>query len=134
MPVSHDAVAADHAHLLHPLHHPAMHRDPKIWVEGQGATVTDSDGRKYLDGLAGLWNVNVGYGRRELAEAAMAQMSKLAYSSTYAGSTNYPAIELAERLSEVTYPFDQYVFLHERRCGSHRYLDQDGAVLLESAR
>jgi adenosylmethionine-8-amino-7-oxononanoate aminotransferase len=104
VPITRDLVAADHAHLLHPLHHPSLHRDPKVWVEGRGATVTDADGRQYLDGLAGLWNVNVGHGRRELAEAAMAQMSKLAYCSTYAGSTNFPAIELAERLSEVTYP------------------------------
>ena len=47
--------------------------------------------------------MNVGHGRRELAEAAMAQMSALAYCSSYAGSSNEPAIELAERLSEVTY-------------------------------
>ena len=104
MPIARDAVAADHAHLLHPLHHPTMHRDPKVWVEGRGAMVKDADGREYIDGLAGLWNVNVGHGRRELAEAAMTQMSTLAYCSSYAGSTNHPAIELAERLSEVTYP------------------------------
>jgi adenosylmethionine-8-amino-7-oxononanoate aminotransferase len=99
-----DPVAADRAHLLHPLHHPSLHTDPKVWVEGRGAIVTDASGRQYLDGLAGLWNVNVGHGRRELAEAAMTQMSSLAYCSSYAGSTNYPAIELAERLSEVAYP------------------------------
>jgi putrescine---pyruvate transaminase len=104
MPVTRDLVALDHAHLLHPLHHPSLHKDPKVWVEGRGATVTDASGLQYLDGLAGLWNVNVGHGRRELAEAAMTQMSALAYASSYAGSTNYPAIELAERLSEVTYP------------------------------
>ena len=104
MPVARDAVAADHAHLLHPLHHPSLHRDPKVWVEGRGAMVKDADGREYIDGLAGLWNVNIGHGRRELGEAAMTQMSTLAYCSSYAGSTNHPAIELAERLSEVTYP------------------------------
>jgi len=104
MPITRDAVAADHAHLLHPLHHPSLHKTPKVWVEGRGAIVKDADGREYIDGLAGLWNVNVGHGRRELAEAAMAQMSTLAYCSSYAGSTNYPAIELAERLSEVVYP------------------------------
>jgi adenosylmethionine-8-amino-7-oxononanoate aminotransferase len=104
VPTTRDLVAVDHAHLLHPLHHPSLHKDPKVWVEGRGATVTDADGREYIDGLAGLWNVNVGHGRRELAEAAMHQMSALAYCSSYAGSTNFPAIELAERLSEVTYP------------------------------
>jgi adenosylmethionine-8-amino-7-oxononanoate aminotransferase len=75
-----------------------------VWIEGRGVMVTDASGLQFIDGLAGLWNVNVGHGRRELAEAAMTQMATLAYCSSYAGSTNYPAIELAERLSEVTYP------------------------------
>jgi adenosylmethionine-8-amino-7-oxononanoate aminotransferase len=104
MPLTRDLLAVDHAHLLHPLHHPTFHKDPKVWIEGRGVMVTDASGLQFIDGLAGLWNVNVGHGRRELAEAAMTQMSTLAYCSAYAGSTNYPAIELAERLSEVTYP------------------------------
>src|SRR5262245_49524183 len=98
-----EPVQVDQAHLLHPLHHPTAHQAPKIWVEGQGALVRDADGREYIDGLSGLWNVNVGHGRRELAQAAMEQMSTLAYSSAYAGSTNLPAIGLAERLSELAY-------------------------------
>jgi len=99
-----DAVASDRDHLLHPLHHPTAHQHARIWVEGKGATLKDADGREYLDGLSGLWNVNVGHGRRELAEAASAQMSTLAYASSYAGSTNHRAIELAEKLSTLTYP------------------------------
>jgi adenosylmethionine-8-amino-7-oxononanoate aminotransferase len=95
---------ADQSHLIHPLHHPSLHQAPKIWVSGQGAIVRDAAGQEYIDGLSGLWNVNVGHGRRELAEAAMEQMSTLAYSSAYAGSTNLPAIALAERLSELAYP------------------------------
>src|SRR5919205_1423853 len=95
---------ADQAHLLHPLHHPSAHQQPKIWVEGHGAILRDAEGREYLDGLSGLWNVNVGHGRRELAQAAMEQMTTLAYSSSYAGSSNLPAIALAERLSELLYP------------------------------
>ncbi|MBI3243138.1 MAG: aspartate aminotransferase family protein [Chloroflexi bacterium] len=104
MPVISERLETDHAHLLHPLHHPSAHQHPKIWVEGRGAIVKDAEGREYIDGLAGLWNVNVGHGRRELAQAAMEQMSTLAYASAYAGSTNYPAIALAERLSALTYP------------------------------
>ena len=104
MPVISERIETDHAHLLHPLHHPSAHQRPKIWVEGKGAIVKDAEGRDYIDGLAGLWNVNVGHGRRELAQAAMEQMSTLAYASAYAGSTNYPAIALAERLSELAYP------------------------------
>jgi putrescine aminotransferase len=99
-----DAIASDREHLLHPLHHPTAHQHARIWVEGRGAIIKDADGREYIDGLSGLWNVNVGHGRHELAEAAAAQMSTLAYASSYAGSTNHRAIELAEKLSALTYP------------------------------
>lgn len=98
------AVASDREHLLHPLHHPTSHQRPRIWVAGQSATLRDAEGREYIDGLSGLWNVNVGHGRKELADAASAQMSTLAYASAYAGSTNHRAIELAERLSALAYP------------------------------
>lgn len=104
MPVISERLETDQAHLLHPLHHPSAHQRPKIWVEGKGAVVKDAEGREFIDGLAGLWNVHVGHGRRELAQAAFDQMSALAYSSAYAGSTNYPAIALAEKLSTLTYP------------------------------
>jgi putrescine---pyruvate transaminase len=101
---SRDSIAADRAHLLHPLHHPSSYASARTWVSAQGAVVTDDRGREYIDGLAGLWCVNVGHGRRELADAAHAQMTTLAYHSTYAGSTNPRAIELAEKLSTLTYP------------------------------
>ena len=99
-----NAAVRDRAHLLHPLHHPTAHQHPRVWVEGRGATLRDAEGREYIDALSGLWNVNVGHGRRELADAAHAQMTTLAYASAYAGSTNYRAIELAERLSAIAYP------------------------------
>lgn len=104
MPIISERLETDHAHLLHPLHHPSAHQRPSIWVEGQGAIIKDAEGREFIDGLSGLWNVNVGHGRRELAQAAFDQMSTLAYASAYAGSTNYPAIALAEKLSALTYP------------------------------
>ncbi|MBA3271532.1 MAG: aspartate aminotransferase family protein [Acidobacteria bacterium] len=104
MSVINDRIAIDQAHLLHPLHHPSAHKAPKVWVSGRGAVITDEAGRDYIDGLAGLWNVNIGHGRRELAEAAHAQMCTLAYHSSYAGSTNKPAIALAEKLSTLTSP------------------------------
>ncbi len=103
MPVISERLETDNAHLLHPLHHPSALQRPKIWVEGRGAVIKDAEGKEYIDGLAGLWNVNVGHGRAELAQAAAGQMSTLAYASAYAGSTNYPAIALAEKLSAVTY-------------------------------
>src|SRR5262245_43627989 len=95
---------SDLAHVVHPLHHPSVTAHARIWVEGRGALIKDSEGRTCIDGLAGLWNVNVGHGRRELAEAARGQMETLAYASSYAGSTNRPAMELAEQLSQIVYP------------------------------
>jgi adenosylmethionine-8-amino-7-oxononanoate aminotransferase len=95
---------ADRAHLLHPLHHPSAYATTRLWVSGEGALIKDSTGREYIDGLSGLWNVNVGHGRQELAEAAHRQMATLAFHSTYAGGTNGPAIALAERLSGLVYP------------------------------
>lgn len=61
----------------------------------------DAQGRSYLDAMAGLWNVNVGYGRPELAEAAAAQMRELPYASAYGGFGNQPAVLLAARLAEL---------------------------------
>ena len=86
----------DRAHLMHPLHHPSAHAGTRLWVSGRGAIITDATGRDYIDGLSGLWNVNVGHGREELADAARQQMATLAYHSSYAGSSNEKAIALAE--------------------------------------
>lgn len=91
-------------HLVHPLHSRKTHRGGHVWVRGRGALIYDADGRGYLDGLSGLWNVVAGHGRTELADAAQRQMSDLAYCSGYAGSSNERAIELATRLAELTYP------------------------------
>src|SRR5687767_5656995 len=91
-------VALDHAHLIHPLHHPRDHVDPIIWGRGRGAVAYDVDGREYIDGLSGRWNVNVGHGREELADAAAEQMRELAFCSSYVGATNVPAITLGARL------------------------------------
>jgi adenosylmethionine-8-amino-7-oxononanoate aminotransferase len=98
------ALDADRAHLLHPLHHPSAYAATRVWVSGEGAIIRDSTGREYIDGLSGLWNVNIGHGRQELGEVARRQMATLAFHSTYAGGTNQPAIALAERLSGLTYP------------------------------
>jgi adenosylmethionine-8-amino-7-oxononanoate aminotransferase len=99
-----DDLQRDRAHLLHSLHRPAAQQHAHVWTRGHGAVLVDADGREYLDALAGLWNVVVGHGRQELADAAARQMAQLAYASCYAGSSNRPAIELAERLAELCYP------------------------------
>jgi taurine-pyruvate aminotransferase len=75
---------------------PAGGKGPMIVAEGEGAWVTDVDGRRYLDGLSGQWCVNVGYGRDRLADAAAAQLKRMAFHPLTRG--HLPAIELSERL------------------------------------
>ena len=58
-------------------------RGRPAWIAIYSRPFTDAEGREYIDGMASLWNVNVGYGRTELAEAAAAQMKTLAFSSAY---------------------------------------------------
>jgi putrescine aminotransferase len=98
------SLETDRAHLMHPLHHPSSYATARVWVSGRGAIITDAAGRDYIDGLSGLWNVNVGHGRAELGEVAKQQMSTLAFHSAYAGGSNEPAIKLADRLSGLVYP------------------------------
>ena len=70
---------------------------PLIFVEGEGAWLTDLEGRRYLDGMSGQWCVNAGYGRLELAGAAADQLSRLAFYPLTRG--HLPAIALGERLN-----------------------------------
>src|SRR5881227_2329330 len=94
----------DRTHWLHPqgdLAAPPGTIPQLIIVSGQGATLTDIEGREYVDGMASLWNVNVGYGREVLAAAAAEQMTTLAFSSAYGGFGTAPAIRLAARLAEL---------------------------------
>lgn len=106
--MSNDAEAAlidrDSAHLIHPLHSRPAHAHGKVWVGGEGAYLVDANGDRFIDCLSGLWNNTAGNGRVELVEAASRQMQALAFASGYAGSSNPRAIELAERLSRLTYP------------------------------
>jgi adenosylmethionine-8-amino-7-oxononanoate aminotransferase len=105
-----DELARDRAHLVHSLHSAAAQQNAHVWVKGRGALIYDQTGKEYLDALAGLWNVVAGHGRRELGEAAARQMNELAYATCYTGSTNRPAIELAERLAGICYPGIQRFF------------------------
>ena len=89
---------SDRRFLVHPLHHPDDHRQPLVIAEGKGAMLRDAEGREYIDSLAGLWNVNIGHGRGELADAAAAQMRRIAFASAYIGATNEPAVRLAEKI------------------------------------
>jgi len=88
-------------HLFHPATDLAGHRagGPIIWSRGQGVYVYDSEGREYLEGMAGLWCTALGYGEKELAKAAYRQMETFCYGPLFAGRSNEPSIRLAERLS-----------------------------------
>jgi adenosylmethionine-8-amino-7-oxononanoate aminotransferase len=88
---------------LHPVYHPKSHADPLVIERGQGVWLYTTDGQEILDGMAGLWNVNVGYGNEELAQAAYDQMKKMAFTSNFAGMTNLPSILLADQLAGFAY-------------------------------
>jgi putrescine aminotransferase len=93
--------ALDAAHHMHPFTDaPALGRKgARVITRGQGVWLTDSEGRRILDGMAGLWCVNIGYGRRELAQVAARQMEELAYYNTFFQTTHIPAIALAARIA-----------------------------------
>lgn len=88
---------------LHPVYHPSSHANAMVVERGEGVWLYTADGRKILDGMAGLWNINVGYGREELAKAAYDQMKKMAFTSNFSGMTNLPSIELADKLAGFAY-------------------------------
>jgi putrescine---pyruvate transaminase len=93
----------DQAHHLHPFtDHRAMHRaGTHIVRSAKGCTLTFEDGREVLDGLAGLWCVNVGYGREEIVEAVAEQMREVAFYPSFFNTTTEPTIRLAARLAEL---------------------------------
>jgi adenosylmethionine-8-amino-7-oxononanoate aminotransferase len=93
-------------HMLHPMIDPkAVAAAPPLIIDrAQGVHVFDIDGKRYLDTVASLWNVNVGHGRPELKAAIVAQLDKLAYFSTFQNTSNPPAIELSARLMQMFAP------------------------------
>src|SRR5688572_279415 len=91
-------VRKDLENVLHPaVAHRQLEQEPMVIVKAKDSTVTDADGTEYLDAMAGLWCVNVGYGRTELADIAAAQMRALPYYPHTA--MNAPAAALAERVN-----------------------------------
>ncbi len=106
----------DAAHYLHPFtdFHALAKEGSRIMVRGDGVWLTDSDGKRYLDGMAGLWCTNVGHGRREIADAVHEQMLELAYYNSFFKTSNAPAIRLADKLAELAPPHIDRVYY----CGS----------------
>ena len=74
--------------------------EPTVYVSGEGVRVTDSEGNTSIDAMSGLWLKNVGYGRKEIADAAYEQMLKLTYMPM--GTTTEPTIRLAEKVAQIT--------------------------------
>lgn len=95
--------ALDAAHHLHPFSKSNDFSDTgaRIITKGRGVTLTDSDGVEIMDGMAGLWCVNIGYGRPELGAASVAQMDQLPFYNTFFKTSHPPVIELSERLARL---------------------------------
>jgi putrescine aminotransferase len=95
--------ALDAAHHLHPFSDMGTlnRAGSRVIVRAEGVCLWDSEGQRIIDGMAGLWCVNVGYGRRELADAAVKQMHALPYYNTFFGTTHPPVTELSALLAEL---------------------------------
>ena len=95
--------ALDASHHIHPFCDPKSlaERGVRVITSADGCYVTDSDNNRILDGMAGLWCVNVGYGRQELVDVATQQMEQLPFYNSFFQSSTPSQIELAQKLSEV---------------------------------
>jgi 4-aminobutyrate---pyruvate transaminase len=89
--------------VIHPYTNLHRHREigPLVLEEGKGVYVFDSDGKRYIEGLSGLWCTSLGYGNLEVVEAAAKQMARLPYTHLFGHKSNDLAIELAEKLKEI---------------------------------
>jgi len=95
--------AIDAAHHMHPFtaNGGLANKGARIITRAKGVTLTDSEGNEILDAMAGLWCVNIGYGRDELADAAARQIRELPYYNTFFQTTHVPALALAKKLADL---------------------------------
>ncbi|SFH66682.1 aspartate aminotransferase family protein [Modicisalibacter xianhensis] len=102
-PLTGELQALDRAHHLHPFtDFKALGEEgSRIITHAEGVYIHDSEGRRILDGMAGLWCVNLGYGRQELVDAATEQMRQLPYYNNFFKTTHEPAVRLAEKLCQL---------------------------------
>jgi len=93
----------DSRHHLHPFsnHKSLRASGTRVIVKGEGPYIFDSEGKRILDGMAGLWTTNVGYGRKELADVAYAQMMELPFYNTFFKTTHPPVVELSRKIAEI---------------------------------
>ncbi len=106
--------ALDAAHYLHPFtdFKDLAAKGARVIVKGQGIYIWDSEGHQILDAMSGLWCVNVGYGRKELADAAYQQMLTLPFYNSFFQTTNLPAVQLATRLTQLAPAAGERHFTH----------------------
>lgn len=109
---THELQALDSAHHMHPFttQDALTKRGPRVITRADGVWITDSDGNRIIDGMAGLWCVNIGYGRDRLADVAARQMKELPYYNTFFMTTHVPAIALSQKLAEVAPEGMNHVF------------------------
>jgi putrescine aminotransferase len=102
----------DSAYFLHPFtdHKELAGKGARVMVRGEGIYVWDSENNKIIDGMSGLWCVNVGYGRTSISEVVYRQMETLPFYNSFFNTTNIPAVELAAKLVEVSPPQFNHVF------------------------
>jgi len=102
----------DAAHYMHPFtdHAALQARGVRVMVRGEGIYLWDSEGNKILDGMSGLWCVNVGYGRTSISDAVYKQMETLPFYNSFFNTTNVPAVRLAALLVELSPPQFNHVF------------------------
>ncbi|MBV9980450.1 aminotransferase class III-fold pyridoxal phosphate-dependent enzyme, partial [Bradyrhizobium sp.] len=93
----------DADHMLHPYADlkAVAKSGPLIIERGEGVYVYDSEGRRYLEGMAGLWSTSLGFSEPRLAEAAARQFAKLPYSQIFGDRSHEPGIRLAEQLTKI---------------------------------
>lgn len=120
-----DYRSLDAAHHLHPFSDMgALNRaGSRVIVRAEGVYLWDSDGNRIIDGMAGLWCVNVGYGRKALADAAYRQLCALPYYNTFFKTTHPPVIALSKLLSELTpAPFNHFFYCNSGSEGNDTVL------------
>ncbi|HET8790085.1 MAG TPA: aspartate aminotransferase family protein [Modicisalibacter sp.] len=102
-PTTGELQALDRAHHMHPFtDFKALGEEgSRIITHAEGVYIHDSEGQRFLDGMAGLWCVNLGYGREELIEVATAQLRELPYYNNFFKTTHLPAVRLAEKLCQL---------------------------------
>ena len=109
---SESAFDMDKKHFIHPYTDFSTFEDEgsQVITDATGMYVTDAQNKKYLDGIAGLWCVNIGHGRQEMADAISKQVTSMQYYNTFGHSTNEPASQLAAKLAQLAPSTLNHVF------------------------